>query len=456
VLGAGAEGSVGGSPIRTPSISATRCPNASGPAAAPAPNRAEHPTDGPDVDLRIGLDDREVRFRVDANLAFLDAVADFPRELDDAIAGPEQEAAARTLFETLAAANRVTVDGVQLDPVLDSWRVLDPDPALIALFPISGAKALCRVRVDYRYRLLSAPRRVAFVWGLFPIDPVLRGGPDGPRITIPGQLNAGGYDLPLEFTATEPEIIWHGELPEEDSLFLPVPDLLEAPAASGVGGALVALPVGALLALWALRGGRRATAGGLLVFATALACFGPGGLISLLDRRPRLPRAEEAIGIFEPLHQNIYRAFGFDQEQRVYDALARSVDGPLLEDLYRQVYRGLVMQEEGGAVSRVQAVRTLETQVEEIGLLVDGAPGFTLRARWQVDGAVFHWGHAHHRTQEYEARYALARRGDEGAWHIVGHEALAQSVVSSGGEEAALDPTAPGAPGRLRRGPDEL
>jgi len=104
------------------------------------------------------------------------------------------------------------------------------------------------------------------------------------------------------------------------------------------------------------------------------------------------------------------------------------------------------MEEEGGAVGRVVEVRPLEIEVESIGLVAPppdpGSPeaadadeaaidarrvGFTVRCRWEVDGAVYHWGHGHFRTNEYEGRY-LVIATDEG-WRIAGDELLSQRRV---------------------------
>jgi hypothetical protein len=141
-----------------------------------------------------------------------------------------------------------------------------------------------------------------------------------------------------------------------------------------------------------------------------------------------LPDTGQAVAIFEPLHANIYRAFDYVQPSEIYDALERSVDGALLDALYNDIYRGLILQEEGGALSRVQRVDSLGVEVESIGLLADGRPGFTLQHHWRVTGAVFHWGHSHYRTNEYRARYTVAAGGPEsgGGWRIRGHQPLEQ------------------------------
>ncbi len=113
--------------------------------------------------------------------------------------------------------------------------------------------------------------------------------------------------------------------------------------------------------------------------------------------------------------------------------------GDLLDRLYRQVYQSLILHEEGGAVSQVEEVRTVDNRVEQIGLLGEEEwPGFTVHSRWQVDGAVYHWGHSHARTQEYEARYTVARTPT--GWRIRDHEILAQEVIAT----SSTDPRAAG------------
>ena len=58
--------------------------------------------------------------------------------------------------------------------------------------------------------------------------------------------------------------------------------------------------------------------------------------------------AAEADAIFGALHRNIFRAFDYREENDIYEALARSVDGGLLVDLYLQIRRGLEMRTQGG------------------------------------------------------------------------------------------------------------
>jgi hypothetical protein len=137
--------------------------------------------------------------------------------------------------------------------------------------------------------------------------------------------------------------------------------------------------------------------------------------------KTELPDAAQARAVFEPLHANIYRAFDYSKEGDIYDALARSVEGEYLEQLYRQVYESLVMRDEGGAMSRVQSVEQLSFEL--LGTRhVGDQPALDVEASWRVKGAVFHWGHDHVRVHDYDARYTLL--GTEQGWRIAQHEVL--------------------------------
>ena len=73
-------------------------------------------------------------------------------------------------------------------------------------------------------------------------------------------------------------------------------------------------------------------------------------------------------------------------------------------------------------MSEVQAVRRIELEPLDLAAEVDGQPGFTVDTRWQVDGAVFHFGHSHWRTNEYRARFGVASTGE--GWRLASHEML--------------------------------
>ena len=90
----------------------------------------------------------------------------------------------------------------------------------------------------------------------------------------------------------------------------------------------------------------------------------------------------------------------------VYDALAVSTSGELLQDLYLQIQQSLRMAEQGGAVARVKQVDIISTARQALPARDDTyASDFAFKClcRWTVSGTVEHWGHIHQRTNQFQA-----------------------------------------------------
>jgi hypothetical protein len=135
----------------------------------------------------------------------------------------------------------------------------------------------------------------------------------------------------------------------------------------------------------------------------------------------------EARQLSQALLHNIYRAFAYRDESDTYDALAHSVDGDLLETLYVQIQKGLRMQEQGGAVARVQAVNLVDSHLVASAMTADGLPRLQVQCRWRVTGTVEHWGHIHTRENEYEAVFTVSAQPD--TWKITDYEVLDEQRV---------------------------
>ncbi|MBI9018367.1 MAG: hypothetical protein JEZ07_14030 [Phycisphaerae bacterium] len=126
--------------------------------------------------------------------------------------------------------------------------------------------------------------------------------------------------------------------------------------------------------------------------------------------------------VFETLHKNIYRAFDYRAEGDIYDALAHSVGGDLLPELYLIIHKGRLMTEQGGAASRINEVSILDGKMLDCFYNEQGRATFTYRASWTVDGTVEHWAHIHERTHQYEADFVL--QALNGSWRITDFEML--------------------------------
>lgn len=415
-----------------------------GSAQAPA-----HPQDGPHVDLRLAIDTTGITFQIGLNLAFIDEALALPREALDQVGGVEALDIEEGLREYLA--NRVVVeaDGRVLAPIIDRYEFFDdPEPWMIGAFPRYGARALIRAAVVVRYEAQD-PQVVKITWPTYPRDRVaaeLEGmtGPDGlpPYMVLECllQTTEGGVQI-IYFSHARPTIEWHAD-ESGDSRFLavpPVPTPSQPARFSLLGVVTLALGLGASAVV--LR--RKGLGAGMGMLAAALAASTAAALVLSAWRVPvpgtggqlALPSAPGVSAIFEPLHANLYKAFDHASEGEIYDALERSVSGPLLKTLYTQVYNSLVQAEQGGMLGIVTGVEPLALDVQSISADENGRARIDVLHRWRVAGTVYHWGHSHTRVHEYEALYTLA--GLEQGWRIVGQQIRQQRWVEGDGAEDA-------------------
>lgn len=137
---------------------------------------------------------------------------------------------------------------------------------------------------------------------------------------------------------------------------------------------------------------------------------------------------DESELIMHSLLKNVYRSFDFRDESDVYDRLALSVQGDLLEEIYLQNRKSFAVKKSGGAQARVKQVEILEARAEPSS--AEGK-GFDVKATWTAQGSVGHWGHVHTRKNYYDALVNV--QVVDGHWKITGLELL---------EEKRLDPYA--------------
>ena len=273
------------------------------------------------------------------------------------------------------------------------------------------------VNLVVRFETKGAPKEVALAWTSYQT-------PSGYIFpSIECEIDGLGSSVYPVFRETEPEFVWHAprERAPAPSLVLPEPPpppTVEIPVAS-VALLLFAL---ASFAVATRRGVARGRRWGGLAAALALAIL----ILPLARQRVRLPGGsgfqpppeKEALYVFEALLRNVYRAFDHDSEDAVYDTLATSVTGDLLDDLYTEVHSSLVMQSQGGAVCKIETVTLDESEV--MPAEDPRAPYFKVRARWTVEGKVGHWGHTHQRINRYQADFTVIQDG--GAWKIAAME----------------------------------
>jgi hypothetical protein len=309
----------------------------------------------------------------------------------------------RRAAEFLRAQHPVEIDGRTIEPelarihflerTLSTSRVIDPPEPLDVHAATLGA--------IFVYPTDGLPQRVTLDWDLW-----------HERLEqIPAATVDQAGPLPTFLEPDWRQLEWQNFLKNPE---LPTLREVSAPPAlweRALGWASIPLAVAAL-ALAALGLVRRRRS-----LRTPVAALAALGLVAfLVSGRARLSedRTSELVG---GLLHNVYRAFDFRDDERIYDTLARSVAGDLLEQIYLETRRGLELASQGGARAKVKHVELIE---------LDAAPadagGFRATAIWNVAGSVGHWGHVHQRRNQYRAQLGVAPV--DGVWKLVALEVL--------------------------------
>jgi hypothetical protein len=365
------------------------------------------------------IDDYEVRHEILIPLLTLEESVLIARDEDEFLDIAEQDAARQQIEAYFRSGNPVEVDGVPLRPVVERCDFYGLDFTDFARqaprkrVPMISA----RVGIILSYKCTGPPRTVKLTWDRFnefvwTVNTIVFAYDEMSKtaLTRLGKRNVFQWENPGRPVPAPPEPI-AAAIPPRPTLSLPVLSLL----------CLIVTPV--VVLTMKARGAvlrQRLFASAALVAAAAVVW----PFWRWDAPHPFTPRFkvsdEQAATVFAGLHRNIYRAFEFRGESAIYDALAASIDGDLLGDVYLEIQGGLKMQEQGGAVSRIRQVSILSQQDEslpdtDLGEQRDRR-GFARRCRWNVSGTVEHWGHIHQRTNQYEALFVVEPVMDE--WKI--------------------------------------
>ncbi len=365
------------------------------------------------------INDYEVRHEILIPLLTLERSVLIARDEDEFLDIAEQDAARQQIEAYFSSGNPIEVDGVRLQPIVQRCDFYGLDfrdfaqQAPRKRVPMVSA----RVGIILSYKSTDPPRTVQLTWNRFndcvwAVNTVVFAYDETSKTTLTrlGRKDVFQWKNPGRPVRPRPEEV-AAVFPPRPTLAVPVLSLC-----------CVVVALAAALAMKS-RGAavrhRRFALGALLAFA----------LISWPLLRWRVPdpfaprfkvSEEESEAIFAALHSGVYRAFEFHDESQVYDALATSIQGDLLRDVYLQIQRGLKMQEQGGAVSRIREVSILTGQNEPFPASSNGKQrdnrGFARRCRWNVSGTVEHWGHIHERTNQYEALFVVEPVA--GVWKI--------------------------------------
>ena len=320
-----------------------------------------------------------------------------------------QDELKRTAAEFLREHHVVIIDGEAiapelarinfLDRSLRTSRVIDPPIELDINSAMLGAIFVYPV-------VEPLPQRVTMTWDLFN---------DKIQLIPAASVDQAGA-LPVYLEPDYAVLEWQNFLKNP---VLPTLEVIVAPPSTVarvmlylrwllLAGAMVFL----IRLLYALRGedsGRGAfygLAGAVLVTAAAF-YLGQQAVVS--DER-----GQEIVG---GLLHNVYRAFDFRDESKIYDVLQQSVEGDLLTQIYLETRRGLELASQGGARAKVKTI-----ELTELTTRSGADAGFVANATWTVGGAVGHWGHVHQRVNRYKADMRV--QPVKGNWKLTGLDIL--------------------------------
>jgi hypothetical protein len=341
----------------------------------------------------------------------LTAYPDWQARAGEVLDAAAQAGVLRDLGAQLAEACPLLLDGATpvLEPVLIRFVQVVPELGVVkderTEIPVGEAM----VAAVFSASTKGYPDEITWRWNLYP----------DPGMNVPAHFVAAQGRGSYVFTQNAREHTWlvpKGEAPGLVPVPVPV-DVALAPRWRLPVASLALLGVAVVAGISGrfLRGGAQVAAGIVagLGLVGSLAAWGWRG-VAVREPGSAVPRVaeEDAAEVTHALIKNIYHAFEFRDEERIYDVLSATVDGPLLEKVYLDVLRGLQIEEDGGPRTKVTHLDLRRTHAEEL----DGREGFRCDAEWVAVGNVVHWGHSHTRLNKYHAW--LTVEPVDGTWKV--------------------------------------
>ena len=374
----------------------------------------------------IYITDHQVRHEVLIPLATLASLVDIERKDQSFLEVDEQTAAAEKVEAFFGAGNPVTIDGIEVKPVFDRVDFYGLDLSDFAVRPDKRKVSMAsgRVGVIMSYSAKSRPAEVSVEWNL--LSNTIR--------EVDSVVIAYQKVDKTKFSKFLKENVYRWTAPDRP----PLPVITELSGTIDWQKYKPTLTVSwATIGLWAIAASVLMCG---LFFAKSvwpflgLACASLVGsyfvsdiAVATYDHPWRQPEQfqisdQEAADVFGRLHANIFRAFDYVDESDVYQALAKSVDGELLRDLYLQVNSSLRDQEQGGSIAVIEKVELVDESLVPVSeARQQPTISFGYKANWTLDGTIEHWGHIHQRTNRYQARFLvelLKTEDGTGGWKI--------------------------------------
>ncbi|MDB4386481.1 hypothetical protein N9Z47_03860, partial [bacterium] len=370
----------------------------------------------------IYITTHEVRHEVLIPLATLATLMEIERRDESFLDIDEQAAAAKKIETFFSIGNPVLIDSVEVQPVFDrvDFYGLDLRDFAVQAEKRKISMANGRVGVIMSYSTKGAPTEVEVTWDKFnnaikSVDTVVFAYDKIEKTQFSMFLENNTFQWIAPERKPLPAIVDVSSTVDLESL---KPSVIRLPVVTTV---FVALALLLLVVSFTFKLNlRKASIAGavLVIIGLTLFRFLPVELPNPLAEKPKFELSnEDATQVFAQLHKNMFRAFDYQNESDVYDALSKSVDGELLRQLYLDINQSLKVKEQGGAIARVNEVNLLEGQKSRSAINPDDElPEFDYACKWNLIGTIEHWGHIHERENKYDANFKIQLKDD--AWKI--------------------------------------
>lgn len=349
----------------------------------------------------------EVRHEILGRIKDLEDWLDLDYQMGDVIQIEDQDSIKQLIADFLVKRNIVEIDRLRTKPIVDRIHFVEVQLSGIQIMeipkPLPYASAI--IGVIFAYPHEGMPKEIKIHWDMFN-DKITK----VPSMSI-DPAGPWPYDLiPSDSILTWTNFLKHYKLPtiseqkvEEATLNLPLFTII-----------FVLMMLFTFFRNgWTLSGlskWRKFFFVLYLLLAIISYPVGYKAAIPFMEKRSYSP--PEAKDLLSQLLKNTYRAFDFREEGDIYDKLSICNDEALLQKIYLQTRKSMVIENQGGIEAKIDEV--LVTDVEEASL---DDEGYAFRCQWIVKGVVGHWGHKHSRINKYDAIINI--QPINGVWKMV-------------------------------------
>jgi len=319
----------------------------------------------------------------------------------------EQEILLDRISDFIVSRNKLKIDGVDSEPIVESIQFVKVNLMGIQYFnlPEEIDTISAVVGIIMVYLTDGIPNKVTVDWDMFSDQasniPVLKSDPAGP--------------FPDFVTPEYSTLVWENylknyELPQVNAVVVekPVINLTKIVLVSVLSGGFLTILIVLAVKFRQKKWLKRSYIVSNFIISSIIVLV----LLNMLIPRYEHFQTEKHSGIVASLLKNIYRAFDFKNESDIYDKLSSSIEGDLLREIYLEIRKNLEYEDTGGAKAKIQDVSLENVTTTQ---LKDGT-GYEYNTDWTVTGKVEHWGHIHNRTNRYNALITV--RNIDGIWKI--------------------------------------